>query len=162
MAPWLCSGSSGSLSSRAENWSGKQKDAGLSVSEQRALGEKSIRRKRRADWRAGRGGQQEGGQQDQGSVQVWMECGGVRVGAGRCRGKVRRSWECGGERTIRGQDAPRAVAEECLTRAWMGTSSLWGAIFQGPGGKTQCQSTWLKKGMVGRACGFRCVCHKEG
>ena len=35
MAPWLCSGSSGSLSSRAE---------------------KSIRRKRRADWKAGRGG----------------------------------------------------------------------------------------------------------
>ena len=51
-APWLCSGSSESLSSRAENWSGKPKDAGLSVSEQRAPGEKSTGRKCRADGRA--------------------------------------------------------------------------------------------------------------
>jgi len=29
-------------------------------------------------------GEEEGGQQAQGSVQVWTECGGVRKGAGRC------------------------------------------------------------------------------
>ena len=44
-APWLCSLGSGSLRSRAENGSGKQKEAGLYVSEQRALGGTSTRRK---------------------------------------------------------------------------------------------------------------------
>ena len=37
-APWLCSPGPGSLRSKAENGSGKQKEAGLYVSEQRAPG----------------------------------------------------------------------------------------------------------------------------
>lgn len=83
----------------------------------------------------GRRGEEDGRRADSRTTALCRSGWSVEVSgaAGRCRGKkVRRSWECGGERTsrrIRGQDAPRAVEEECLPRAWMGTCKFMGSDF---------------------------------